>query len=121
MADTWDPDEPLRPRARPDGLVPEPLRPHGRPNDLGMEDHGTVPQATQADATVPDTLPLDRTALIGLFHGPDGSSALVRLPSGSVVKVGAGETVDGGRVTAINQDGLRLRKGDEEIVLTMPG
>jgi len=121
MADTWDLDEPFRPRARPDDLVPEPLRPQRRPSDLGMEDHGNVPQSVQADATVPEALPLDRTALIGLFHGPDGSSALLRLPSGSVVKVGAGETVDGGRVTAINQDGLRLRKGGEEIVLTMPG
>ena len=121
MADTWDPDEPLRPRVRPDGLAPERLRPQQRPSNLGMEDHGTVPEATQADATVPEALPLDRTALIGLFHGPDGSSALLRLRSGSVVKVGTGETVDGGRVTAINQDGLRLRKGDEEIVLTIPG
>jgi hypothetical protein len=121
MADTWDLDEPLRPRARPEGLAPERLRPQGRPSNLGMEDHGDVPEVTQAGATVPDVLPLDRTALIGLFHGPDGSSALVRLPSGSVVKVAAGETVDGGRVTAISQDGLRLRKGDEEIVLSLPG
>ena len=121
MADTWKTTNELRPRARPEGLAPERPRPHGRPGDLGMADHGAVPEATQADATVPDAIALDRTALIGLFHGPDGSSALLRLPSGSVTKVAAGDTVDGGRVTAINQDGLRLRKGDEEIVLTMPG
>ncbi len=121
MTDTWEPNEPPRPHARPDDLVPEPPRPLERPTDLGMAGHGTVPPATQADATVPEAIPLDRTALIGLFHGPNGSSALLRLPSGSVVKVAAGETVDGGRVTAINEDGLRLRKGDDEIVLTMPG
>jgi hypothetical protein len=121
MADTWNDDDQLRPRARPDDLRPKPLRPHGRPGDLGMEHHGEVPETVQADATLPEAIPLDRTALIGLFHGPDGSSALLRLPSGSVTKVAAGDTVDGGRVTAINEDGLRLRKGDDEIVLTMPG
>ncbi|EYD77689.1 Translation initiation factor 2 (IF-2, GTPase) [Rubellimicrobium mesophilum DSM 19309] len=120
MADTWDLPEPFRPHARPDDLVPEPLRPHERPTDLGMEDHGAVPSAVQADATLPEAIPLDRTALIGLFHGPDGSSALLRLPSGSVVKVAAGESVDGGRVTAIGQEGLRLQKDGREIVLTMP-
>jgi hypothetical protein len=121
MADTWKIMNELRPRARPEGLAPEPPRPHERPGDLGMANRGTVPEAVQTDATVPEAIPLDRTALIGLFHGPDGSSALLRLPGGSVTKVAAGDTVDGGRVTAIGQDGLRLRKGGEEILLTMPG
>ena len=121
MADTWSINDEPRPRARPDDLVPRPLRPHGRPSDLGMEAHGTVPEAVQADATLPEAIRLDRTALLGLFHGPDGSSALLRLASGSVVKVAAGETVDGGRVTSIGQDTLRLRKDGREIVLSMPG
>lgn len=137
MADTWDITEPLRPRARPEGFAPEPLRPQERPASgtasladaepeperprLRPEGLGTVPESTQADATIPEAIPLDETALIGLLHGPNGSSALLRLPGGSVVKVAAGESVDGGRVTAINQDGLRLQKGGEVILLTMPG
>ena len=121
MADTWDLNEPLRPHARPDGLVPDQPRPHERPTDLGMEDHGSVPETVQADATLPEAIPLDRTALIGLFNGPDGSTALLRLSSGSVVKVAAGEIVDGGRITSIGEDTLRLSKDGREIVLTMPG
>lgn len=137
MADTWSIMNRLRPRARPDGVAPEPSRPQGRPEAaeapqevastedrrprLRPEGLGTVPESVQADATVAEALPLDRTTLIGLFNGPDGGSALLRLPSGSIVKVAAGEAVDGGRITAIDEDGLRLRKGDEEILLTMPG
>lgn len=138
MADTWSLIERLRPRVRPAGVAPDPVRPSLRPDNLGEtrlaaaqeadqrpslrpDDLGTVPEQTQADATVPEALPLDRTALIGLFHGPDGSSALLRLPSGSVIKVAAGENIDGGRVTAISQDGLRLQKNGREILLSMPG
>lgn len=139
MADTWSIIDRLRPRARPAGVAPEPTRPQLRPANLrGMERAasldtdqrrprlrpeglGSVPEQTQADATIPEAIPLDRTALVGLFHGPDGSSALLRLPSGSIVKVAAGERVAGGRVTAISQDGLRLQRNGEELILTMPG
>jgi hypothetical protein len=121
MADTWSITDLLRPRVRPEGLAPEPLRPQTRPEGLGTVIGGSIPESTQADATTPKAIPLDRTALIGLFHGPDGGTALLRLAGGSIVKVAAGETVDGGRVTAISQDGLRLRKDGEEILLTMPG
>ena len=141
MADTWNITNQLRPHARPDALAPKPLRPQARPDAvspeptqvtvaldsdprrprLRPEDLGQLPESTQADATIAEALPLDRTALIGLFHGPDGGSALLRLSSGSVVKVAAGAEVAGGRVTAIGPEGLRLRKDGEEILLTMPG
>lgn len=138
MADTWSLMERMRPRVRPAGVAPEPTRPLLRPDNLGEtqvagsqdaeqrphprpEGIGTVPEQTQAEATVAEAIPLDRTALIGLFHGPDGSSALLRLSSGSIIKVAAGENIDGGRVTAISQDGLRLQKNGQEIILSMPG
>ncbi|TNC73767.1 hypothetical protein [Rubellimicrobium roseum] len=115
MADTWDLPEPLRPRARPDALAPEPTRPQGRPESLGH-----VNSDTEAKATIPDRLPLDRTTLIGLFGAPDGNSALLRLASGKVVRVAEGAEVDGGRVLAIDEQGLRLQRGAESVLLTLP-
>jgi Tfp pilus assembly protein PilP len=80
-----------------------------------------VPQETQAAATVERALPLDETTLIGLFSGPEGGSALLRLPGGQVVKVATGGYAAGGRVTAIGEDSLRLQRGGRELVLTLPG
>lgn len=114
-ADPTD-DEPLRPRARPEGAFePDQLRPHSRPEGLAR-----VSTETQDAATSTEAFPLGRTALIGLFSGPDGSTALVRLPSGEITRVTQGGDLDGGRVTAISEDGLRLRKGEVEFILTMP-
>ena len=115
MADTWKVAAPLRPQLRPDDLGPDALRPQARPEGLGG-----VSDETQDAATVVEALPLDETVLIGLFNGPDGGSALLRLPGGGIVKVAAGGAVDGGQVTGIDQDGVRLRHGDREVVLTMP-
>lgn len=118
----------VRPRLRPEGRAPavedtriagvgaDPLRPQLRPEGLGR-----VSAETQEAATIAEAIPLDETTLIGLFNGPDGGSALLRLPGGKVVKVAAGGYVDGGRVTAISEDGVRLERGDRQIVLTMPG
>lgn len=116
MADTWKTGVPLRPQARPDDLGPDALRPQARPDGLGA-----VSDEAQDAATVSEALSLDETVLIGLFNGPDGGTALLRLPGGSIVKVAAGGTVDGGQVTGIDQDGIRVRHGDREVVLTMPG
>jgi hypothetical protein len=115
MADTWDIDDPLRPRSRSTGSTERRLRPEERPDRLGQ-----VSETVASDATHRDVLPLDRTALIGLFDGPNGSAALLRLADGSVVKVQPGEAVNGGRVTAIDLQGLRLQRNGEEVVLTLP-
>jgi hypothetical protein len=126
------PDVPARPQARPDGVdtQPEPeilaeapsdevrpSRPELRPGELG----DTVPDETLANATERGVLPPGETTLIGLFNGPEGGSALVRLPGGAVVRVAPGTQVAGGRVTAIDEDGLHLLRGGETIRLTMPG
>ena len=115
MADTWDIDDPLRPRSRPAEATQRRLRPEERPDRLGQ-----VSEAVATDATHRDVLPLDRTALIGLFDGPKGTAALLRLADGRVVKVQPGEAVDGGRVTVIDQQGLRMQRNGEEVVLTLP-
>ncbi|MBP1805911.1 hypothetical protein [Rubellimicrobium aerolatum] len=121
MADTWDLLARLRPHLRPDGLGPE--RPRARPADLDplvSKSKGHIPAAAESDATLRDALPLDRTALIGLLQGPQGNAALVRLASGAVVKVAEGQAVDGAEVIAIDERGLRLRRGREVVLLTMP-
>ena len=136
-------DAPRRPEARPEALAPEQTRPRLRPESLAANEEaeatlvaeadtgtrprlrpdglGSVPNEVQEAATLAEAIPLDETALIGLFNSPDGGSALVRLRTGRIVRVATGETVDGGRVVAINEDGLRLQRGDDQVVLTMPG
>ena len=103
------PDGTLRPLAR------EPLRPQPRPEALGQ-----APAEVAARATVRGALALDRTALLGLFAGPEGRTALLRLRDGEVVRAAQGDVVAGGVVTAIGEDGLRLWQGGEERLLTMP-
>lgn len=127
MADRQTGAAPLRPRARPaepdsggtrpgsSPAGPDPITPRARPEGLGHSSDETVEAATLRDA-----LPLDEPALIGLFHGPDGGRALLRLADGEIVRVGTGAEVAGGRVTAIGRDAVRLRQGDRELVLRMP-
>lgn len=115
MADTPETESPLRPHARPDGIAPDAVRPQLRPDKLGH-----VPEGTEANATVAEAIPLDRTTLIGLFTGPDGGRALLRLATGDIVKVAAGEMVSGGQVTAIDEETVRLERNGVEVVLSMP-
>jgi hypothetical protein len=116
MADRLPGAAPLRPQARPTDPDTEGTRPRARPDDLLPE----TPEQVAEDATQSRALPLDETALIGLFHGPDGGSALLRLADGRILRVSAGAEVEDGRVTAIGRDVVRLRQGDRELILRMP-
>jgi hypothetical protein len=127
---------PLRPQLRPQGLQTaaseeavtdalaealasggdNPLRPVAR-RDGNLQ----VPPEVAEAATTPEALDTDRMALIGLFHGPESSAALLRLASGRVVRVEAGAVVAGALVSAIGPDSLRLQRGGEETVLTIAG
>ncbi|EPX87864.1 Glutamine phosphoribosylpyrophosphate amidotransferase [Rubellimicrobium thermophilum DSM 16684] len=100
MADA--PTEPLRPVARSDGPV-------------------AVPPEVAEAATQPDALDPDRLALIGLFHSPGASAALVRLASGQILRVETGQVVAGAVVSAIGPDSLRLQRGGRETILTIAG
>ncbi len=141
MADTWQTAPRRRPLARPDSIETARLRPQARPEGFAPEEAvevadagaasqrprtrpeglGVASDETQQAATVAGVLPLDETTVIGLFSGPDGGTALLRLPGGRFVKVTAGGLVAGGRVTAINEHGVHVERDGAEIVLSMPG
>ncbi len=144
MSDIEPSAAPLRPRPRPEDLGGDAAAPQARPERMSVEETlasleeaedgrvtrplprpdglgATVPEETLATATEEGVLHEGETTLIGLFGGPDGSTALVRLPSGAIVRVAAGEQVAGGRVTAIDEEAVHLRRGGETIRLTMPG
>jgi hypothetical protein len=58
--------------------------------------------------------------LIGLFHRPEGALALVRTPSGGIVRLAAGGRLGAARVTAIGETSIFLADGGEERVLSLP-
>ena len=58
--------------------------------------------------------------LIGVYGTPSNRRALVRLPSGRYKKVQVGDTIDGGRVSAIGDSELRYQKGGRNLVLKIP-
>lgn len=71
-------------------------------------------------ATDRNALKLRDINLIGVFGSPSQRRALVRLPSGRLVKVKAGDRLDGGKVAAIGQSELRYVKRGRNITLSMP-
>jgi len=113
---TPSPAAPLRPLARPDDPAAEArVRPPSRPDGLAE------PSAEVAEgATMEGALRMGRTSLIGLFSGPEGHAALLRLGTGDVVRVVQGDVAGGAVVTAIAEDALRLWQDGRETVLTMP-
>jgi hypothetical protein len=58
--------------------------------------------------------------LIGVYGSPSNRRALVRLSNGRYQKVGVGDSLDGGRVSAIGSSELRYTKRGRPVVLRMP-
>lgn len=59
-------------------------------------------------------------ALVGIFGGSNGRSALIQMPNGKIQKVSAGDQVQGMQVAAIGSDSVRVTDGRRETVLEMP-
>ncbi len=59
-------------------------------------------------------------SLIGVFGTSKERYALLRLPNGSVKRVGAGDSVQGVRVAAVSGDAVRLSQGQRDTILRMP-
>lgn len=71
-------------------------------------------------ATVNNAINLRRVNLIGVYGTPSNRRALVRLPSGRYKKVKVGDSIDGGRISAIGDSELRYQKGGRNLVLKIP-
>lgn len=59
-------------------------------------------------------------ALVGIFGGSDGRSALIQTPNGKIQKVSAGDSVQGLQIAAIGSDSVRVTDGRRESVIKMP-
>ena len=73
-----------------------------------------------ATATSQGVLDRGELTLLGLF-GPEADlAALVRLPSGRILKVVTGDRLARGRVVAIDAEGLMLQRGGATSRITIP-
>jgi len=70
-------------------------------------------------ATEKNALALNEINLIGLYGAPGNRRALVRLANGRFVKVGVGDRIDGGKVTAIGDSQLTYQKGNRAVTLKL--
>ncbi|NDV01970.1 hypothetical protein [Pseudoroseicyclus tamaricis] len=71
---------------------------------------GPVPGSVASAATIEDAINLRDINLIGVYGRPGDRRALVRLDNGRYVRVGVGDSLDGGQVTAIGDGALNYVK-----------
>ncbi|SDE44026.1 hypothetical protein [Limimaricola pyoseonensis] len=81
---------------------------------------GPVPGNVARTATSPNAINLNDINLIGVYGRPGDRRALVRLANGRYLRVGIGDSLDGGRVTAIGGDVLNYVKRGRTQVLKIP-
>jgi hypothetical protein len=79
-----------------------------------------VSASVAKEATVASAINVNRVNLLGVYGTNSDRKALVRLPSGRILKVQVGDALDGGRVAAIGTDNLYYVKNGQNLQLTMP-
>lgn len=102
-----------------EAALAEDIEPEPRPQDtprLAIPSSASVAR----QATIENAIPLNKMNLVGVYGVPSDRRALIRLPSGSYVKVKVGDRVDGGTVAQINDSELLYRKGSRTFSLAMP-
>ena len=120
-----------RPNTRPQGFAARADRQRKDPQNKPEEKVASVAPATVTpripssasvakQATLNNAINLRQVNLIGVYGTPSDRRALVRLPSGRYKKVRVGDTIDGGRVSAIGDSELRYQKGGRNLVLKIP-
>ena len=105
----------LRPQAR-----PAPTRPQARP-DRDLMVAAETPENVAETASEEAFLPLEVLALVGIFDKPEGTTALLREPDGTIVSVQQGDAAGRMTVTALKPDAVYLSDGNgHSQVLRMP-
>ena len=67
-------------------------------------------------------LPLNEVSVIGLFTGPAGASALLRMRDGDIVKVGPGDRAGSLTVLAVDDHAVSVRDWrGRTLRMTLPG
>ncbi len=79
-----------------------------------------VKASVAKQATVQNAISLSKTNLIGVYGSPSNRYALIRQSNGRYKKVKPGDTVDGGRITAISATEVMYQKGSRSLKLSMP-
>lgn len=105
-----------QPEAREEKAVAAVVIPRNQKTAPSLPSSASVSKA----ATNTNALKLRQVNLIGVFGSASQRRALVRLPSGRLVKVQVGDRVDGGEVASIGESELRYIKRGREITLAMP-
>jgi len=82
---------------------------------------GPTTSAVAQNATLQNAMNLRDVNLMGIYGSASDRRALVRLGNGRFVRVTVGDTVDGGRVTAISANALSYTKRGRAITLEVAG
>ncbi len=112
------PERSIIPRKRPDTLAK-------RTEPRSVAAAVTTPRipsnsSVAREATVRGAINLRELNLIGISGSSRNREALVRLPSGRLKKLKVGDSIDGGRVTAIDEQRLLYQKRGRNHTLRMP-
>ncbi len=82
---------------------------------------GATAQSVAQAATFADVMAMREVNLIGVFGQPSDRRALVRMGNGRYMRVGVGDSLDGGQVTAIGDNALNYTKRGRQVQLVIPG
>ena len=112
------PQPEVQPAAQP---APQPeLLPESAIADETIAPSGPIPGGVAANATLAQAMDLREVNLIGVFGRPNDRRALVRLANGRYVRVGVGDSLDGGQVAAIGDNALNYVKRGQTITIAIP-
>ncbi|EYD70983.1 hypothetical protein [Limimaricola hongkongensis] len=81
---------------------------------------GPVPGSVARASTSNNAINLSDINLIGVYGKPGARRALIRMQNGRYLRVGIGDSLDGGRVTAIGDDVLNYVRRGRTQVLKIP-
>lgn len=94
------------------------------PLPVPRPDRAAAPPPLKPDAlagAATGKVPLDSAALIGVMTLNSGRTALLRLGTGAIHRLGVGDMVEGWRVSAIGKDSLRLSRESENRTFLLVG